>query len=138
MEQLEQVQPVLDPRERYREVERLRDDGTQGRGGNVVSATPNSPPSDTATSRQPPSKTAIPKGMLSSNSLAMMTPLIGPTGIWYVQVVTLITGHVAGITLAHERALTMFKKPRQAIRSQYWMLVVMVAFTCLGLWLLSQ
>jgi hypothetical protein len=25
-----------------------------------------------------------------------------------------------------------------AIRSQYWMLGVMVAFTCLGLWLLSE
>jgi hypothetical protein len=24
-----------------------------------------------------------------------------------------------------------------AVRSQYWMLAVMVSFTCLGLWLLS-
>jgi len=25
----------------------------------------------------------------------------------------------------------------EAVRSQYWMLAVMVAFTCFGLWLLS-
>jgi len=30
-----------------------------------------------------------------------------------------------------------YPKPREAIRSQYWMLVVMVGFTSLGLWLLS-
>jgi hypothetical protein len=26
---------------------------------------------------------------------------------------------------------------RTAVRSQYWMLAVMVGYTCLGLWLLS-
>ena len=29
------------------------------------------------------------------------------------------------------------RTPREATRSQYWMLVVMVGFTSLGLWLLS-
>ncbi len=31
----------------------------------------------------------------------------------------------------------MYKGAQEAIRSQYWMLTVMVAFTCFGLWLLS-
>lgn len=62
---------------------------------------------------------------------------IGATSIWYVQVGALVIGHVAGLILAHDRALTLFKKPRDATRSQYWMLVVMVGFTSLGLWLLS-
>ena len=39
--------------------------------------------------------------------------------------------------LAHDRALKVFPDPKEATRSQYWMLVVMVAFTSLGLWLLS-
>ena len=43
----------------------------------------------------------------------------------------------AGLTLAHDRALVVFDRPRDATRSQYWMLAVMVAFTSLGLWLLS-
>jgi hypothetical protein len=58
--------------------------------------------------------------------------------IWYVQVGALICGHVAGLTLAHDRALALYKKVSDASRSQYWMLVVMVGFTSLGLWLLSS
>lgn len=62
---------------------------------------------------------------------------ISATGIWYVQVGALVIGHVAGLALAHDRALALFSNPRDATRSQYWMLAVMVAFTSLGLWLLS-
>lgn len=63
--------------------------------------------------------------------------LIGADGIWYLQVGTLVAGHLAALTLAHDRALVVFDRPGQATRSQYWMLAVMVAFTCLGLFLLS-
>ena len=62
---------------------------------------------------------------------------ISATGIWYVQVAALVLGHVAGLALAHDRALALFKSARDATRSQYWMLAVMVGFTGLGLWLLS-
>ena len=62
---------------------------------------------------------------------------ISATAIWYVQVAALVIGHVAGLVLAHERALVSFGDSRVASRSQYWMLVVMIAFTSLGLWLLS-
>ncbi|MEX2108005.1 MAG: fenitrothion hydrolase [Solirubrobacterales bacterium] len=57
--------------------------------------------------------------------------------IWYVQVGTLIVGHVIALTLAHDRATAYWGNYRQAARSQYWMLAVMVAFTCFGLYLLS-
>ena len=57
--------------------------------------------------------------------------------IWYVQVGALVCGHVAGLVLAHDRALVIYDDARDATRSQYWMLVVMVGFTSLGLWLLS-
>jgi len=62
---------------------------------------------------------------------------LGSTAIWYVQVVALMVGHVSGLALAHDRALATYSSPQQAVRSQYWMLVVMVGFTSLGLWLLS-
>ena len=39
---------------------------------------------------------------------------------------------------AHDRALAIYGSTREAVRSQYWMLAVMVAFTCFGLYLLSQ
>jgi hypothetical protein len=63
--------------------------------------------------------------------------VISGTGIWYVQVGALVCGHVAGLVLAHDRALVEYTEPGEATRSQYWMLVVMVGFTSLGLWLLS-
>ena len=63
---------------------------------------------------------------------------ISATAIWYVQVGALVLGHVAGLILAHDRALVTFKESRTATRSQYWMLAVMIAFTSLGLWLLSS
>jgi hypothetical protein len=64
--------------------------------------------------------------------------VVGANAIWYVQVGALVAGHVAGLVLAHDRALTTFSDARQATRSQYWMLAVMIAFTSLGLWLLSS
>ena len=63
--------------------------------------------------------------------------LVTPALTWYVQVAALVAGHVAGLALAHDRALAVFGDYRTATRSQYWMLAVMVAFTCFGLFLLS-
>ena len=63
--------------------------------------------------------------------------VLTPNSIWYVQVAALLLGHAAGLTLAHDRALVLYSEPGDAVRSQYWMLVVMVGFTSLGLWLLS-
>jgi len=63
--------------------------------------------------------------------------VISSKGIWYVQVGALVVGHVCGLILAHDRAVAMYRQVGDALRSQYWMLVVMVGFTSLGLWLLS-
>jgi hypothetical protein len=63
--------------------------------------------------------------------------ILSANAIWYVQVAALVVGHVLGLTLAHDRALVYWPDYRDASRSQYWMLAVMVAFTCFGLYLLS-
>ncbi len=63
--------------------------------------------------------------------------ILSANAIWYVQVGALVVGHVTGLTLAHDRAIAYWGDYRQAARSQYWMLAVMVAFTCFGLYLLS-
>ena len=60
-----------------------------------------------------------------------------PTPIWYVQVGALVVGHVAGLAVAHDRAVTILDE-RDALRSQYAMLALMVVYTVGGLWLLSQ
>jgi hypothetical protein len=64
--------------------------------------------------------------------------VVTATTIWYVQVGALVAGHVAGLMLAHDRALVVYTNAREAVRSQYWMLIVMIGFTSLGLWLLSS
>jgi hypothetical protein len=64
--------------------------------------------------------------------------VIGSNATWYWQVAFVVAGHVAGLTLAHDRALALYDDQKLAVRSQYWMLAVMVCFTSLALWLLSQ
>ncbi len=63
---------------------------------------------------------------------------LGANLIWYVQVASLVVGHVLGLVLGHDRALAVYDDPKVAARSQYWMLAMMVGFTSLGLYLLSQ
>jgi hypothetical protein len=62
---------------------------------------------------------------------------IGAEAFWYLQVAFVVLGHVAGLILAHDRALALFSDAKAAVRSQYWLLGVMVGFTLLALWLLS-
>jgi hypothetical protein len=45
---------------------------------------------------------------------------------------------VAALGLAHDRALALYPETKLAVRSQYWMLGVMVGFTSLALWLLAH
>lgn len=64
--------------------------------------------------------------------------LISQTTAWYLQVAAVVIGHIGGLALAHDRALVRFPSPEAAIRSQYWLLGVMVGFTTLALWLLAE
>jgi hypothetical protein len=75
--------------------------------------------------------------LLGSDNYMIHYGLVSYAAIWYVQVAALLSGHVGGLTLAHDRALVLYRDPQEALRSQYWMLAVMVAFTSFGLWLLS-
>lgn len=59
-----------------------------------------------------------------------------PIFIWYVQVGVIVAGHISGVVLAHDRAIAEFGR-RNAARTQYAMLVLMVLLTSLGLFLLS-
>jgi hypothetical protein len=63
--------------------------------------------------------------------------IVSASGVWYVQVAALVIGHVAGLMVAHERAVSDYPDTASAVRSQLWMLGVMVCFTSLGLWILS-
>ena len=64
--------------------------------------------------------------------------IVSATAIAYVQIGSLVAGHVAALVLAHDRALAVYGSPRGATASQVVMLVVMVVFTVLGVALLSE
>lgn len=75
--------------------------------------------------------------LFGTSSYEIDYTIISYAAIWYVQVAALVAGHVGGLALAHDRALSAYRNTEEAVRSQYWMLAVMVAFTSFGLWLLS-
>ncbi|HXG75654.1 MAG TPA: hypothetical protein VNJ53_03700 [Gaiellaceae bacterium] len=64
--------------------------------------------------------------------------VVSPETVWYVQVVSLVVGHVAGLAVAHDRAVEVFRERGDALRSQYPLLALMVLYTVGGLWLLSR
>ena len=64
--------------------------------------------------------------------------VIGASFTQYAQVFFVLVGHVAALALAHDRSLELYERPKQAVLSQYWMLVVMVGFTTFALVLLLQ
>ena len=58
--------------------------------------------------------------------------------VWHTQVGLILFGHVASVALAHTEALRLFGNRREALISQLPMLVLMMAFTVAGLWILAQ
>jgi hypothetical protein len=76
--------------------------------------------------------------LFGTASSAIDYGLLSQNGAWYLQVGFVVLGHVAALVLAHDRALVLYRDTKLAVRSQYWMLAIMVGFTSLALWLLSQ
>ena len=64
--------------------------------------------------------------------------VVSPNTVWYVQAAALVAGHVAALAVAHDRAVDVFPDRRDALRSQYAMLGLMVLYTVGGLWILSR
>jgi len=66
-------------------------------------------------------------------------PVLGlPGWISWLGPVSVLTGHLLAVWIAHTRAFELFTGRLQPIRSQYPYVVVMVLYTISGLWLLAQ
>jgi hypothetical protein len=63
--------------------------------------------------------------------------VVSTDAIAWVQALGIVFGHIAGVVVAHDRAVALFGE-RNAVRSQYVMLGVMVVYSVLGLWLLLE
>lgn len=57
---------------------------------------------------------------------------------WHFQVFLILLGHIAGVYLAHIISLNVFPSHKKALLSQFPLLILMVIYTMIGLWILSQ
>ena len=78
------------------------------------------------------------RDIFGTSDFAPNLAIVSPETVWYVQVASLTVGHVAGLAIAHDRAVSLFPDRRDALRSQYPMLALMILYTVGGLWLLSH
>jgi len=76
--------------------------------------------------------------LMGTTAYSIDIGIINAKFVWYVSVTAIITGHVLAVVIAHVMALRVFKDSRAALRSQIPMLLLMVAYTMVGLWILSQ
>ncbi len=65
-------------------------------------------------------------------------PPLDMAPIWNTEVMLIVGGHLVGVYLAHRVALRVFNSRRAAFVSQVPMLVLMMTYTVLGLWVISQ
>ena len=64
--------------------------------------------------------------------------IINARAAWAVSVGAIVAGHAAAVFTAHFYALRAFPTRRQAVRSQYPMLALMVGYTMISLWIVAQ
>lgn len=57
--------------------------------------------------------------------------------VWHAQVALILIGHLFSVYLAHLEAVSLFGDRKTILVSQLPMLLLMVAYTCIGLWVLS-
>ncbi len=58
--------------------------------------------------------------------------------VWHSQVFFILAGHIVSVYLTHVVALNTFPSNKRAFWSQFPMLLLMIAYTMIGLWILSQ
>ena len=64
--------------------------------------------------------------------------IVGAKFVWYTAVIAIVAGHVFAVGVSHFVALRAFEPVNIALRSQYPLLVLMVGYTMVSLWILSQ
>jgi hypothetical protein len=83
----------------------------------------------------------VSQGVLAMGHSEVITSFLGTyegaTAIWNAQTAGIVGGHVLAVLLAHELARRAIGDRRAVVLSQLPLAAVMVAYTLLGLWLLS-
>lgn len=75
--------------------------------------------------------------LLNLSRLPDQFGLLDMAFIWHFQVGLILVGHLASVCVAHMISLRVCHTRRQALLTQVPMLVLMMAYTSIGLWILS-
>ena len=57
---------------------------------------------------------------------------------WMLSMVAIVMGHIIAVYISHITAVKHLKNHRAALKSQYPMLILMIAYTMTSLWILAQ
>lgn len=76
--------------------------------------------------------------LLGTANWLQRTIVPDPATVWHAQLGLIVGGHVWGVVLSHRMAQQLFASRRQVNLSQIPLLLLMVIFTVVGLWVLSQ
>jgi hypothetical protein len=75
--------------------------------------------------------------LLNLSRLPEQLSLLDMAFIWHMEVGLILLGHLASVCVAHLISLRIFDSRRQALLTQVPMLILMMAYTSVGLWILS-
>jgi hypothetical protein len=76
--------------------------------------------------------------LFGTGNLTGVIVILGAKAVWFVEIGFVVAAHIVGTLYAHILAVNNFSNPRTVMKSQYPMLILMVAFTVTTLWLLAQ
>ena len=65
-------------------------------------------------------------------------PMMSLSGIWYLQVFLIVTGHLFGVIIADRVSKVLFKSRSNFIKSLIPQLIVMIFYSSFSIWLIAQ
>lgn len=76
--------------------------------------------------------------LLALSAMNSTRLLFDMSWVWHTQVAAMLFGHIASVYVAHEVARRLYASPKAVWLSQLPLLILMMAFTVFGLWILAQ
>jgi hypothetical protein len=76
--------------------------------------------------------------LFGTASFSQTNLLLGAKMVWFIEIGFIVLAHIVGVLYAHILAINVFKNPKVALKSQYPLVILMIGFTVMTLWLLSQ
>jgi len=76
--------------------------------------------------------------LFGTRSYSIDISVVSAKLVWYLATVAVVLGHVFAVYLGHVMALRVFRDAHAALWSQGPLLLLMVSYTMLSLWILSQ